>query len=55
MLEVVKLAAGSSVGIRKISVRTLWKSRPPLKRKKRLLRAEEPETLEHREEKMKWR
>jgi hypothetical protein len=46
MLEVVKLSAGSSAKIRKIRVRTFWRSRPPPKRKKRLLAAYEPATLE---------
>jgi hypothetical protein len=36
VLEFVKIAAGSSVRIRKMSVKTLWISRPPPKRKKRL-------------------
>jgi hypothetical protein len=35
----VNLAARSSVGIQKMSVKTLWRSRPPLKRKKKLLAA----------------
>jgi hypothetical protein len=46
VLEVVKLAAGSSVGIRIISVRTLCEIRPPPKRKNRLPKAEEPEIQE---------
>jgi hypothetical protein len=33
VLAVVKLAAGSSVGIQKMSVKTMWRSRPPHKRK----------------------
>jgi hypothetical protein len=35
-LDVVKLAIGSSIWLRKTSVRTLWRSWPPPKRKKRL-------------------
>jgi hypothetical protein len=30
-LDAVKLAAGSSVRIRKMSVKTLWRSQPPSK------------------------
>jgi hypothetical protein len=33
----------SSVRIEKTSVKTLWRSQPPPKRKKRLLATEEPE------------
>jgi hypothetical protein len=36
VFKIVKLAAGSSVRIKKMSVKTLWRSRPPSKRKKRL-------------------
>jgi hypothetical protein len=35
--EVMKRIARSSIRIRKMSVRALWRGRPPLKRKKRLL------------------
>jgi hypothetical protein len=45
MLEVVKLSAGSSVRIWKMNVMTLWRSRPPPKRKKRLLAAYKPPIL----------
>jgi hypothetical protein len=43
VLEFVKLAAGSSVRIRKMSVNTLWRSWPPPKRKNQLPTAVEPE------------
>jgi hypothetical protein len=35
-LEIMKRTVWSPVRIRKMSVRTLWRGRPPLKRKKRL-------------------
>jgi hypothetical protein len=38
-LEVVKRAVKSSIGLRKISVKTVWRSRPRSKKKKRLLAA----------------
>jgi hypothetical protein len=38
VLEVVKLAVGFSVRLQEISDRALWKSWPPLKRKKNYLR-----------------
>jgi hypothetical protein len=38
-LEIVKRTIAYSVRIRKTSVKTLWRSRPPPKRKKRLLAA----------------
>jgi hypothetical protein len=38
-LEVVKRAVESSVRLRKMSVKILWRSQPPPKRKKRLLAA----------------
>jgi hypothetical protein len=36
-MEITKRIAGASVRIRKMSVRTLWRGRPPLKQKKRPL------------------
>jgi hypothetical protein len=39
VLEVVKRTVDSSFRIRKMDVRTLWRSRPPPKRKKSLLAA----------------
>jgi hypothetical protein len=36
MLEIARQIAGSSVRIRKVNVKTLWRMRPPAKRKKRL-------------------
>jgi hypothetical protein len=47
-LEVVKYAVGSSVRIRKTSVKTLWRSRPPPKRKNTLLAACVPALYDHR-------
>jgi hypothetical protein len=38
-LEVVKRAVGSSIGLWKMSVKTLWRSQSPPKWKKRLLAA----------------
>jgi hypothetical protein len=43
-LEIAKKIARFSARIRKMSVKTLWRSRPPSKRKKRLQTAEEPGT-----------
>jgi hypothetical protein len=39
VLEIVKWTVGSSVRIKKMSVRTLWRNRPPPRWKKRLLAA----------------
>jgi hypothetical protein len=45
-LEIVKRTIGSSVRIRKTSIKTLWSSRPLPKRKKRVQTAQETEMQE---------